>query len=1240
MTIKVQDVTCRLFIGFGGSGGKTLVQLAQMFAHDREWARRSESEAYFLLIDTDVGDVEKHESAIRRALTDVGAHAWVRSIGLAEGIHDFARAVDQKIRLPQDQMRRQEYLSRFHDTWWFKREGDARPWNGCKLPQPPTAGAGQCSAIAYYLSWIAMSGANSALGECLDSLCSQMSERVTQQHGTTKYSVDMYVIAGLAGGTGRGSWAPTSMKIAELLNSRGKIVRPTGIFFDWSCFKDVANGTKGQRAKMMVNSLTGMSMITGWIQNDALFGDRVHLTWPAFMDPLNEQRDVFSMRRLVDPGCEGTQMGCTPARQAWIVFGESAAGQLADKEHYAIAAAALYGRNVKSEVNSTLSNTVQSLGSIGASIYRVDVHHIQDYLRQELLKSVVDDFLTQQADAKIQSIVRAIARPMLTLPQAAPAEQFAARLDDKVVGEMKSRLASLFCAPEGGQAQVNEKDVSALEASIKEILTFSERQGIEKQLTECVRATISTGMQSNKDGGQKSDEGKTESGYELILSYVKHVLKCGFPAGHPSAEYNSHCTSVATALAVVRKLKSELKEIPNGLRTGAPDGNVSVSPAEIAAAISKKRDGFLWWKRKLTIKECNDAQKLVENALKKNVRLKAFDKLNEWLERKIVPALDRWEDNLQTAHTAAAKFKYRIKSSTDQSTAEDQLFLVGKDFARFKNRQETATGVTATHILQPVLELEGQNQKQDWLKKLQDSLANERFEKSLKTAQSAVFEGAYSDAAATGTSSKRTIELERSIETHWNRLRDDIAVPLEFMRAQFSLIKVLGDQYKEWVYQLDEARGDEKVSENLLASFKEQLGFTPEKDDFGYKQISGLEVLEHVAMRVGQRCCAQYINSRSWKETPDTLVFLPTDIELAKSEQGVKEFVTKLNHNAESSGSPVKFHGELATDQEKVDARGNPFQVIAVTFEGFQANGEAAVSYDVAGNNGGIAPPDLDHITSLNYWRDNGEREAQLLLDASESESGDSWFHPPLESTIGIGYEIPAFVRNDTLRKCRWRPWDADKDRRREASRRAREYLVEDAIIYALLSPELAFPDKVSVCGEERHHDIVMAGVKQMDGVEIRWQLPSLAWAVSKSAKGHVDGVRFLFTRKAFRDNNGQWEMSGHDVNPAVSFDSILDMLLHLRSGDGARAVKAIHSEAAHYFGEVLDLERRAIELEDVVELFREVRRRLENELLMHMSGLPGYKTKLAPRVSRLLDRVAYLENMSPDALHKHFRGA
>ncbi len=1235
MTIKISDVTCRLFIGFGGSGGKTLVQLAQMFAHDREWARRSEAEAYFLLIDTDVGDIEKHEKEIRRILTEVGAHAWVKSIGLAEGINDFARVVDQRIRLPLDESKRREYLTRFHDTWWFNETIDGRPWNGCKLPQPPTAGAGQCSAIAYYLAWVAMSGANSPLGETVDSLCAEMSERVSKQHGTTRYSVDMYVVAGLAGGTGRGSWAITSMKIAEQLNSRGKVVRPTGIFFDWSCFKDVAHGTKGQRAKMIVNSLTGISMITGWVQNDALFGKRSHLQWPSFMDPLNEQRDVFAMKRLLDPGCETTQMGCTPARQAWIVFGESAAGHLADKEHYAIAAAALYGRNVRSEVNSTLSNTVQSLGSVGASIFRVDVHHIQDYLKQELLKNVVDSFLVQQPDEKVQSIAQAIAKPLLTLQQGPQTEmQFATRLDEKAQREVKSKITTLFERTQGNPAKVNDCDNEELLKHIKEILDLSGKAALlETHLASAVSEALAA-------ASARWTSKSPASGDQLILNYLRHVLQHGFPEGaHPEIG-NVHCKSVATAIAVVTRLKTELKSISAGLR---PDATIAANDLttakDIAAAISKMREGFLWWKRTLRPEECIKAKELVTNALKKLVLKKHEDKMNEWLDRTIIKALERWDGNLQLAHSAAKKFKGRLKVSTDQATSEDQLFLVGKDFTRYRERNEATTGVKATQLLQPVLELEGKNRKEEWLEKLHNAVANARFDEALRKAQGSVFEGAYTDAAA-HSGARRTVELERSVEEHWNKLKENITVPLEFMRAEFSITSVLKDQYQEWIYQLDRAQSDEKAFENLRSSFEEEMGFKPEKDDFGYKQMNGPDVLERVAMRIGQKCCAQYINSRSWKETPDTLVFLPTDDALAKNQDGVTKLVAKLNRRAEDNGSPVKFHGELATDQDKIDARGNPFQILAVTFEGFQSNGESVVSYDVERKEGEIVPPDLDHVTSLNYWRDNSEREVQLLLDASELENGKSWFSPPLESTIGIGYEIPAFVRDETLRKCRWRPWDMDKDRRREAARRAKEYLIEDAMIYALIAPGRAFPDKISVGGELRNRDIVTAGVKSRNGEFVHWELPLLTWDVSRSAKGIVDGVRFRFARKAFANNNEQWELSGVYVDPATSFESILEMYLQLKTEDGARILKAIHTEAAHYFKCVLDLERRAIEPEDVVELFREVKRRLENELTMHMKDLPGFKTKLEPRIARLLERARSLENMTTEALYKHFRGA
>ncbi len=1240
------DITCRLFVGFGGSGGKTLKELAHLFANDREWASRSEAEAYFLLIDTDEGDIGKYETEINETLNGVGAHTWVRSVGLAEGVQDLARRVDEQLAPPTEAEKLKNYLDRFRPVYWFTPEG--RPWNGSETPLPPKKGAAQCPGVSYFLSWAAMNGTASPLRKCLDSLTSEMSERVVKRYGTTEYSVDMYVVSGLAGGTGRGSWAITSMKICELLRSSGKQVRPTGIFFDQSCFQSVADGAQGQRGKMMVNSLTGISMITGWVQNDLLYGDRVQLSWPSFTHPMEPARDVMDMGRLVDRN--DSQMGCSPIRQAWIIFGKSAAGRLANDEQYAIAASALYGRNVKSEVDGKLINTVQSLGSLGAAVHRVDVHRIQAFLKEKLLLGAATEFVEEPRAETAQGIASEIVRPInsplkeLGAMMAGAKSAIGEPLGTALLTEALKSQATAFNELFGGEgvrvASVNsmgrDKLLLKLEGIFKDL---SRPSFIESKLREGLIKALGA-----RKSAPDSEAKVLIAGPQLIVEHIRGVLQNGFPSGAGGALGDAHRNSIATALAVVRELKRLVPNMPSTAFTttagAASNATLTDHTAETLATDiwSLRSRRYLLFTHKLTATECLEKRNLLAKALMAKLGTTFKLKFEEWL-KPLASSLQEWEQNLEAACRAASHVKMGLERSGNDAERIDQLFKVDADFVRFGSRSEAQTGLKATHVIQPVMVLRGVDQLPGWLRALREDPVNQRFKDELAAVRKHVLDQAYSPLKG-GLDGLEDKELRRSIDKKWGELRMATTIPIRFMNKYFSLRQVLEELHAEWVYRFEMSSANEKVLHNLETSFQEEMGFRPEKDEHGYSRMDGKKVIEKLALCIGQRCRAQYVSSKGSMEAPDTLVFLPTDSELAAGEAQRRDWLLPLNEAAHKSRAPVKFHAELANDMDKVDARGNPFQILAVTFEGFQSTGEGmAVDESVTAERG--RGPDLAHVTSLDYWRDSNEHEVQTLLDWTEDPNGKSWF-TPTRNTFGIGYEIPAFVTNDVLRNCRWRPWAMDKEAQQEAERQALEYRKEDAIIYAMLSPEGAFGKPISRGGEPVPHPII--GAAMSSGAEtLLWNLPLLQWDFTRDNANKVDSVRFTFARRAHVLKGEQWGSWGETFAEGDQRASLGELLKLFEDPRGALALEEIRSEAAHYFGHVLKDD--AILDEDVQGLMRDVCIRLAGELDREIRHMREYKVHYEKRVERLKQRAHALLDMavkSPDprqVLAKHFGG-
>ena len=59
-------MSIELFVGFGGSGGKTLAAFARMVADDSELADQGDRKFYFLLVDTDSGDLKRAKAMIEK----------------------------------------------------------------------------------------------------------------------------------------------------------------------------------------------------------------------------------------------------------------------------------------------------------------------------------------------------------------------------------------------------------------------------------------------------------------------------------------------------------------------------------------------------------------------------------------------------------------------------------------------------------------------------------------------------------------------------------------------------------------------------------------------------------------------------------------------------------------------------------------------------------------------------------------------------------------------------------------------------------------------------------------------------------------------------------------------------------------------------------------------------------------------------------------------------------------------
>ena len=205
----------QVFVGFGGSGGQTLKQLARMLSEDFTWARLADRHTYFLLVDTDTKDVEDAYLSIKNALSREGGMPWVKRLGLADGVDSIAYLVDHYLSNPQVADPRAS--ARLRQRWWHQ---DGMPFVARRLLTSPQRGAGQCPLVSRFLAWRAASQINVVVDDLLREIRARL-------EGAT-FSVDLVLTGSLAGGTGRGCWSLLSFRMRQALADQGILCQPFG----------------------------------------------------------------------------------------------------------------------------------------------------------------------------------------------------------------------------------------------------------------------------------------------------------------------------------------------------------------------------------------------------------------------------------------------------------------------------------------------------------------------------------------------------------------------------------------------------------------------------------------------------------------------------------------------------------------------------------------------------------------------------------------------------------------------------------------------------------------------------------------------------------------------------------------------------------------------------------------------------------------------------------------------------
>jgi hypothetical protein len=202
-------------------------------------------------------------------------------------------------------------------------------------------------------------------GELSDSIMARLGD---------KGHVNFLVVTGLAGGTGRGCWELLAFKFRELFMARNVPLTPIGYFYDASVFANVMNRYPDQKARMCVNSLTGISQLSAWLANirnadghEEIFPYRLPRLDAPSVTAINLQLELDAA------------MG-TPVNNAVLVFGKSDATMLrVNDDYHEMIGTAIYARMVHSRIRDVAMNHHHPYLSIGAASFEVNAEDLRNF---------------------------------------------------------------------------------------------------------------------------------------------------------------------------------------------------------------------------------------------------------------------------------------------------------------------------------------------------------------------------------------------------------------------------------------------------------------------------------------------------------------------------------------------------------------------------------------------------------------------------------------------------------------------------------------------------------------------------------------------------------------------------------------------------------------------------------------------------------------------------------------------
>lgn len=1220
----------RLLVGMGGSGIKTLAKFASVLAQHREEAASSELFMAYLLVDTDGGDLRQYERQIRETYSYVHHTPIVHTVHLSADITDFSAFVASR-------MHKAGHHDRLKEAWWYRTDRDNEPFTATTLRASPTKGAGQCPLVSTFLAWHQMPEIERSIERLLDEL----KGKATKGANVQNWTLDVAVIAGLAGGTGRGCWHLVASKVREALRNLNRRPKPVGFFFDATTYQhDVMNGSAAQATKMRVNSITGVSELVGWMRNEFERNDdvpRVGFRLPSLERPDDESADFIDAARMTS-NVRGEELsnvtGFAPISDAFLIFASGKQGTLGDSTAYHQAVAnALYAR-MFSTIGGQDINESSGLGGLGAATVSVPIAGIKRYVH-EYVREFLPRQYAQSADKADVKLIVDSAVGWLDVPEVVPkkADIAADNVVQRIYYAVRSRLSAQM---KNLTEHLTEREFEDAESACKQLAAWADSpDGTSHIVASAMQEVIERlwGHQASPDVGTSDgllrNMGVVDrldhddfyrifggnpkiakinplaEGLRRLLQRSELTLKVG-PRDAEKIQrvpLDGYGTKQAVAAALVLRLRDIADNLSARVSDSVAQGQSgSESPV---AVLERARQGL--FSGAVTEKERRD----ILMATEAWVLVKATKHVRDSLRRTLLEAAEVVQ-SLALAYKTAVDSLAEIADSrkADLLRSRDNHFWNENDFNALLDPRRSVFDkkILSAQELQAVA---SDGTLEEELRKQMKDHAIVGFEEARRDFEASLRDWVDAHSHAANSIEGRSDRLKDLIHDGVEQMADQFMLPPDFYERHFGFFETVRELIASWGRKMLERAGSPQDISKLRQAFDIQFGL-PYPDSMGGqpKQMTESELrtfaeeaCTQMAVRLGGRCDPLFEQRFDEGERPRydrVIVVLPTE------EIFDDQFAEKVN--AAATGNQQFAIGGVfkACPTYKRFDTGNPYMMIGYATQYFA---------DWERDDG------INRIASLGYFQD---ADTMRWLKACEDPNGASVFLdvenfelPHSRSTYGLGFISPIFVRNPHLRERRWSPWDDSKAR---SADKKNERL--DLLAYALL-------DEPPI--DKAKH---MLAVHQ----KAEWSLPLMSLG-DGTTEGSASA--WHFTRPAVRKCTEVAATKDREANhPAFGagqgYQSIRKCFDELMENEGLAA--AIAGEADIYMTEVLANDEFADDFAPEVDirlLFQYLIERLGNAK-KQATGPAAAKTQAF--IDELVERVRELQGMKLADLCKRFR--